>query len=244
MITVHRAADRFAGSTDWLQERCSFSFGDHYDPANTHHGVLLANNDETVAPEAGFDTHPHCDVEIVTWVVSGSLVHQDSRGHAGVVHPGLAQRMSAGTGVLHSERNDRYESGLVRARAVEPVRFVQMWVLPDEPGVAPGYAQADVSAELAAGGLVPLASGLVDAAITIGAAATLLVARPGGAALVLPDARFLHVYVVSGAVEMEGAGVLSEGDSVRTVGGGQRLSGTGEALVWAMERRLGEPVPR
>ncbi|MEN3302243.1 pirin family protein, partial [Pseudonocardia sp.] len=107
-IDVRRAADRFASKISWLDSHHSFSFGAHYDPANTHHGVLLVNNDDIVKPGRGFDTHPHQDMEIVTWVLRGSLVHQDSSGHSGVIYPGLAQRMSAGTGILHSEKNDSW----------------------------------------------------------------------------------------------------------------------------------------
>jgi quercetin 2,3-dioxygenase len=103
-VDVRRAADRGTTTLSWLDSHHSFSFGGHYDPTNTHHGVLLVNNDDVVHPGAGFETHPHRDMEIVTWVLSGSLVHQDSTGHAGVIYPGLAQRMSAGTGILHSEK--------------------------------------------------------------------------------------------------------------------------------------------
>ena len=108
---------------------------------NTHHGLLLVNNDDIVAPGTGFETHPHQDMEIVTWVLTGSLVHQDSTGHSGVIYPGLAQRMSAGTGILHSEKNDswRLQGG---AAHHEPVHFVQMWVLPDEDGITPGLRAA------------------------------------------------------------------------------------------------------
>src|ERR1700760_5058023 len=107
-VTICRAGDRAVTRTSWLQSRHSFSFGDHYDPDNTHHGLLLVNNDDIVDPGTGFETHPHRDMEIVTWVLQGSLVHQDSEGYTGVIYPGLAQRMSAGTGILHSEKNDSW----------------------------------------------------------------------------------------------------------------------------------------
>ncbi len=107
-IDVHRGGDRMKTRVAWLDSKHSFSFGEHYDPDNTHHGLLLVNNEDIVSPGQGFDTHPHRDMEIVTWVLSGSLVHQDSLGHSGVVYPGLAQRMSAGTGILHSEKNDSW----------------------------------------------------------------------------------------------------------------------------------------
>ena len=105
-VDVRRAADRAKTGIAWLDSRHSFSFGRHYDPANTGHGVLLVNNDDRVKAGSGFETHPHRDMEIVTWVLEGSLVHQDSTGHNGVIYPGLAQRMSAGRGILHSEKND------------------------------------------------------------------------------------------------------------------------------------------
>jgi quercetin 2,3-dioxygenase len=105
-------------------------------------------------------------MEIVTWVLQGSLVHQDSEGHSGVIYPGLAQRMSAGTGIRHSEKNDAWRHGVGNVHD-EPVRFVQMWVLPDDAGMQPGYEQLDISDELLRGGLRPVASGMdkhVDAA--------------------------------------------------------------------------------
>jgi redox-sensitive bicupin YhaK (pirin superfamily) len=101
-VDIRRAGERFKTRLSWLDSKHSFSFSRHYDPSNTHHGLLLVNNDDVVSPGTGFETHPHQDMEIVTWVLRGSLVHQDSTGHAGVIYPGLAQRMSAGTGILHS----------------------------------------------------------------------------------------------------------------------------------------------
>src|SRR3954466_1351861 len=119
-IELRRSGDRFWTQVGGLPPRHSFSFGHHYDPANTHFGLLLVSNDDVVAPGTGFETHPHRDMEIVTWVLSGSLVHQDSEGHSGLIYPGLAQRMSAGTGILHSEKNDTYADA---AAPTEPVHF-------------------------------------------------------------------------------------------------------------------------
>ena len=243
-VDVRRAADRYATRIPWLDSHHSFSFGGHYDPANTHHGLLLVNNDDVVAPGTGFDTHPHRDMEIVTWVLRGSLVHQDSTGHAGVIHPGLAQRMSAGTGILHSEKNDSWR--LAGDRHTEPVHFVQMWVVPDEAGVTPGYAQREIDAELLSGALVPVASGRPeqrDSAIGIADRhATLHAARPAaGQAVTLPDAPYLHLFVARGAVELEGAGALDAGDAVRfTATGGHRVTATeaAEILVWEMHASL------
>jgi quercetin 2,3-dioxygenase len=251
-VDVRRAADRFATKIDWLDSHHSFSFGQHYDPDNTGHGLLLVNNDDIVTPGSGFETHPHRDMEIVTWVLQGSLVHQDSTGHNGIIYPGLAQRMSAGRGILHSEKNDAYrrhgraDAGGSAASA-EPVHFVQMWVIPDEQGIDPGYQQLEIESEMLAGGLVPVASGMdrhADAAaIRIrNRYAALHAARLSpGQSVSLPDAPFLHLFVPRGTVELEGAGVLGAGDAVRfTATGGQRLTGVeaAEVLVWEMHATL------
>ena len=242
-VDVRRSADRFDTTTSWLDSHHSFSFGHHYDPANTHHGLLLVNNDDTVAAGAGFETHPHRDVEIVTWVLQGSLVHQDSTGHTGVIHPGLAQRMSAGRGILHSEKNDSWRvQGDPHA---DPVHFVQMWVVPDTDATTPGYEQREVDHELLSGGLVTVASGRAsdEAAIRIASSdAALHVARlQPGQSVELPQAPWLHLFVARGAVTLEGAGALAEGDAVRfTATGGQRVTATepAEVLVWEMHSRL------
>ncbi len=161
VIDIRRADDRLKTGISWLDSKHSFSFGHHYDPANTHHGLLLVNNDDTVRPGAGFETHPHRDMEIVTWVLRGSLVHQDSTGNSGVIYPGLAQRMSAGRGIMHSEKNDSWTLTGDETHS-EPVHFVQMWVVPDEAGIAPGYQQTEIDDELLRGGLVTIASGMPE----------------------------------------------------------------------------------
>ena len=174
-------------------------------------------------------------MEIVTWVLQGSLEHRDSMGNTGVIYPGLAQRMSAGTGILHSEKN---------GSASERVHFVQMWVVPDESGIEPGYQQADIDDEQLTGGLMTIASGIHDdAAISIhNKNAALHGARlqPGDASP-LPDAPFLHLFVPRGDVTLEDAGTLREGDAVRFTGaGGQRVTATApsEILVWEMHADL------
>ena len=243
MITVQRAADRFETRVDWLESRHSFSFGRHYDVSNTHFGLLLVNNDDVVTPGSGFETHPHRDMEIVTWVLRGALVHQDSQGHSGVIYPGLAQRMSAGRGIKHSEKNDSWRlTGEPEHR--DPVRFVQMWVVPDKAGTDPGYQQLEIGDELLRGGLVPVASGRAAdkdaAAIRIGQQdATLHAARLAPEAEVsLPTAPFVHLYVPQGSVSLEGTGVLNEGDAARIEGAqGQRVTAGpagAEILVWEM----------
>ncbi|WP_436759647.1 pirin family protein [Streptosporangium sp. V21-05] len=244
-VDIRRSGERPGTKIQWLDSKHSFSFGRHQDPGNTHHGVLLVNNDDVVKPGTGFDTHPHQDMEIVTWVLRGSLVHQDSEGHSGVIYPGLAQRMSAGTGILHSEKNDSWR--LQGERHTDPVHFVQMWVVPDEGGLTPGYEQLEIDADLLGGALVPVASGMArDAgrsAIRINNRyAALHVARlQPGQSVELPEAPFLHLFVPRGTVDLEGAGPLAEGDAVRfTATGGQRVTATGpaEILVWEMHATL------
>jgi len=241
-VDVRRSADRATTEIEWLASKHSFSFGEVYDPANTHHGLLMVNNDDIVLPGTGFDTHPHRDMEIVTWVLDGALVHQDSTGHFGVIYPGLAQRMSAGSGILHSEKNDswRLDGG---AAHTNPVHFVQMWVVPDESGITPGYEQLEIDGELLSGGLVPVASGMDkhDAAAAIRISnkyAALHAARlQPGQSVELPDAPLLHLYVPRGAVVLEGTGELATGDAVRfTATGGQRVTAVevAEILVWEM----------
>jgi redox-sensitive bicupin YhaK (pirin superfamily) len=241
-VDVRRADDRFKTRISWLDSKHSFSFSNHYDPTNTHHGLLLVNNDDIVTPGAGFETHPHRDMEIVTWVLQGSLVHQDSEGNKGVIYPGLAQRMSAGTGILHSEKNDAWRAGVGDVHE-EPVRFIQMWVVPDERGIDPGYEQLEIADELLHGGLVPVASGMDahtgDTAIRINNRfAALHAARLQPTdAVTVPDAPYSHVFVARGTVDLEGAGVLREGDAVRLTGvGGQRITAVDEAevLIWEM----------
>jgi redox-sensitive bicupin YhaK (pirin superfamily) len=238
-IDVRRAADRFATRIDWLDSKHSFSFGQHYDAANTHHGLLLVNNDDVVVPGSGFETHPHRDMEIVTWVLRGELVHQDSEGHNGVIYPGLAQRMSAGTGILHSEKNDPGHT--------DPVHFVQMWVVPEEQGIKPGYEQLEIGDELLRGRLVPVASGMAkhdgDTAIRIrNSYAALHAARLStGDTIELPDAPYQHLFVARGRVSLEGAGELDTGDAVRLTGvGGNRVEASDDAeiLLWEMHATL------
>lgn len=236
-VDIRRAADRAVTTTPWLQSRHSFAFGDHYEPDNTHFGLLMVNNDDIVAPRTGFDSHPHRDMEIVTWVLEGELTHQDSTGNHGVIYPGLAQRMSAGSGIVHSEKN---------GSATRPVHFVQMWVIPDQTGITPGYQQHDIGDRLDERALVPVASGVPgnDALLTLhNRAATLHCARlRGGDTVDLPAAPFLHVFVAHGDLTLEDAGAVTTGDAARlTDTGGRRLTARqpSEVLVWEMHAKLG-----
>ncbi|MEW6155000.1 MAG: pirin family protein [Actinomycetota bacterium] len=230
-IDVRPAAGRFHTRLSWLDSHHSFSFSRHYDPANTHHGLLLVSNDDVVSAGTGFTTHPHQDMEIVTWVLDGELEHKDSTGHKGVIYPGLAQRMSAGTGIWHSEMNPRGD---------RDVHFVQMWVLPDTERVDPGYQQRDIGPELGRGGLVPVASGQGhDAAVAIRQRdAVLWAGRLGaGERVAVPDARHVHLFVALGGATLEGAGELGTGDAVRLTAAGGELglvagADGAEVLIW------------
>ncbi len=235
-IDIRRADGRMATNIDWLQSRHSFSFGGHYDPANTHFGLLLVSNDDIVAPDTGFSTHPHRDMEIVTWVLKGELEHKDSEGHTGLIYPGLAQRMSAGSGIYHSEIN---------ATKGDDVHFIQMWVVPDTERIRPGYQQLDINSELSKGGLVPVASGKgLESAIAIRQqGATLWASRlQPHERVTLPDAPFIHVFVAEREATLEGAGALAAGDAARVTGyPGLSLSAGpegAEVLIWEMDSEL------
>lgn len=236
-IDIRRANERFHTEISWLDSWHSFSFSNHYDPANTHHGLLLVSNDDTVKAGTGFRTHPHEDMEIVTWVLEGELEHQDSEGNKGILYPGLAQRMSAGTGIRHSEMNPR---------ADQEVHFIQMWVVPDTRRITPGYQQLDVNGYLAKGGLVPVASGKGhNSAISIhqkGAALWAGRLQPGETVTV-PDNAYVHLYVAKGSVQLEQAGQLNAGDAVRlTAAGARKLTAEGatgaEVLIWESDETM------
>ena len=229
-IDVRRSAERFHTRAGWLDSKHSFSFSRHYAPDNTHHGQLLVLNDDRVAGGTGFETHPHRDMEIVTWVLDGELEHRDSEGNRGLIYPGLAQRMSAGRGIWHSEKN---------WSATDEVHFVQMWVIPDTQSIDPGYQQLDINDQLAEGGLVPVASGQGhDAAISIRQRdAVLWAARLApGERVEVPEAPFGHLFIARGGAEFESAGALATGDAVRLTGvGGMALvagDDGAEVLIW------------
>ncbi|NSC21578.1 pirin family protein [Streptomyces albus subsp. chlorinus] len=214
---VWRAGDRYRGgdAEAGIETRHAFSFSGFYDPDNVGFGLLVACNEERLAPGAGFAEHPHRDVEIVTWVIEGELAHRDSAGHETVVRAGDVQRLGAGSGVRHSERN----------AGTGELRFVQMWLVPGAFGTEPSYEVVRGIAER-----TPFA--------LPGTEAVLHVRRPAGEERVaVPDAAFVYLHVVRGRVLLEGT-ALGEGDAARlTDTSGLVLSAAqdgAELLMWEM----------
>ena len=219
---------------EWLDSKQSFPATGNYDLAAYAHGLLMVHNEDTVFPGEGFDSHEHQNMEILTWVLEGTLEHADSEGNTGQIRPGLIQRMSAGTGIRHTERN----ASSLTSR--EKLRVVQMWIPPDTDLTSPSYEELDVRDELAAGELVCVASGIAGrSGVHIGNRfAALHVARLApGQSITVPDAPFGHVFMADGSTVFEGVGDLAQGDTVRlTATGGHRVtaSSVSEILIWEM----------
>ncbi len=236
VIEVRRGAGRYAGGEPGggVETLHAFSFGAFYEPENVRFGVLVACNEERLAVGAGFAEHPHRDTEIVTWVVEGELEHRDADGGRTLLRAGDAQRLSAGRGVRHVERN----------AGAGPLVFLQMWLHPDVFGGEPEYAA--VTGPVPPGpGLRLLASGRAGADAPLGLrqeGAALSVGRPAAAdEVALPDAPFVYVHVVRGALRVGGE-TLGPGDAARiSEARGLRAhsSGPAEYLVWEMHA---EPV--
>jgi redox-sensitive bicupin YhaK (pirin superfamily) len=211
MISVRKASDRGLTNIDWLNSRHTFSFGDYYDPKEQGFSDLRVINEDRVVPGAGFPTHSHRDMEIITYVVDGAVQHRDSMGNGSVIRPGDVQRMSAGIGVTHSEYNPS---------KADDLHFLQIWILPDRPGHQPGYEQKSIPDEEKRGHLRLIASpdgseGSVtfhqDARIYAG---VIYAGKP----LTFENmpGRRSYVQVVKGAIALNGV-ALEAGDGARIV---------------------------
>lgn len=212
MLTVRKSHERGHADHGWLDSYHTFSFAGYRDPRWMSFGPLRVINDDRIAPGAGFPTHSHSDMEIVTWVLAGALEHKDSLGNGGVIRPGEAQRMRAGHGIAHSEYN---------ASGTEPVHLLQIWIEPDAYGLEPGYEQVAFAPERLAGQLRLIASndgreGSVtihqDAAIRAGR-----LAAGDRVTLALAPGRRAWLHVATGRVTVRGY-PLEAGDAVAVVG--------------------------
>lgn len=216
-MDVRRCGERYRGGDPaaGIESLHAFSFGPHYDPDNLRFGAVIACNEERLAPGAGFGEHAHSHTEIVTWVVEGELTHRDSEGNESVVRPGDVQHLSAGNGVRHVERN---------AGAV-PLVFLQMWLAPRDPGGIPAYH---------------VVRGIADATpYDLPAAAAQLHPRrlTPGERTAVPDAPYVYVHVVRGAVSVDGT-PLTAGDAARITDAKGLAAEAGEegteVLLWEM----------
>jgi redox-sensitive bicupin YhaK (pirin superfamily) len=212
MNTIRSAAERGQSRLGWLDSRHTFSFSNYYDPAHMGFGALRVINEDRVQPGQGFGTHSHRDMEILSWVLDGALEHKDSMGTHGVIRPGELQRMSAGTGVTHSEFN---------ASTSEPVHFLQIWLLPEREGLASSYEQrafapADLADRLH---LIASRDGR-DESITVHQDVNLYASRISSDATVSfrPDAgRWLWLHIAKGHVQVDGRN-LQAGDAASWTG--------------------------
>ncbi len=204
MITLRKAADRFHTRIDWLDSWHTFSFADHYDPNHMGFRSLRVINDDTVQPGQGFGAHPHRDMEILSYVLEGGLAHRDSSGGGGVIRPGDVQRMSAGSGVVHSEFNASRE---------EPVHFLQIWLVPEQRGIDPGYEQKSFPAAARSGKLRVLASrDGRDGSVSIHQDATVYGTLLGSGERVtyeLRPGRHAWVHVARGSAELNGTKLVA-----------------------------------
>jgi redox-sensitive bicupin YhaK (pirin superfamily) len=206
MIVIRKASERGHTDIGWLDSRHTFSFGDYHDPAAMGFRVMRVLNDDRVTAGAGFPTHAHRDMEIVSYVLDGALEHRDSLGTGSIIRPGDVQRMTAGTGIRHSEFN---------ASKTAPVRFLQIWILPERGGLAPGYEQKTFAPEASRGRLKLVAArDGRDGAVTLHQDTDLYVATLDEGVETrhpLRVGRFAWVQVARGALSVNGER-LAEGD--------------------------------
>lgn len=212
MITLRPARERGHAHHGWLDTWHSFSFADYHHPRQMGFGSLRVLNDDIIAPGAGFPTHGHRDMEIVTWVLDGALEHKDSLGTGSVIRPGEVQRMSAGTGIRHSEYNPS---------DTQATHLLQIWILPEAAGLAPGYEQRAIPPRDMAGRLRLIASrDGRDGSVVIHQDTDILVTRlaAGQAVAHTPvPGRLVYVHVASGRVALNGQS-LAGGDGARLEG--------------------------
>ncbi|MBU6401626.1 MAG: pirin family protein [Verrucomicrobia bacterium] len=206
MMTIRRAEDRGHANHGWLDTHYTFSFADYYEPRWMGFRSLRVINDDTIAGGGGFGTHPHRDMEILTYVLSGALRHRDSMGHETVLKPGDAQRISAGTGIAHSEFN---------YSPIEPVHLLQIWIQPERKGAVPSYAERSFGNGGAFQGLTLVASREGrDGSVSLGQNAEVWLARlgkHGGATHTLAPGRHAWVHVAEGEITLNGQ-ALRAGD--------------------------------
>ncbi|MDX2029621.1 MAG: pirin family protein [Blastocatellia bacterium] len=223
-MEIIRAKERFHLESDWLSAYWLFSFDRYYDPKNMMFGPLRVFNHDTVQPGAGFPTHPHREMEIVTYVLEGALQHKDSTGGRGLIQAGEVQRMTAGTGVAHSEFN---------ASESDEVRLLQMWVLPERAGLTPSYEQKQFTTEARTGALLPIASGQdAPGAVKVHQDVTFYVSRLRAGDRVaheLRPGRRAFLYVMEGEIAVNGE-PLAAGDQARIMADGALdIAGRGES---------------
>ena len=221
-IQVRKAAERGGANHGWLETAHTFSFADYYDPKFMGFRSLRVINEDHVAPDRGFGRHPHADMEIITYVLDGEIGHKDSMGNGSVIRPGEVQRMSAGTGITHSEMN---------ASKTKPVHLLQIWIMPDKHGYAPSYEQKAFGEAERRGKLRVVASNDGrDGSVTIHQDATLaatLLAPGERVEHVVNKGRYAWVQVARGTVEVDGQ-TLVAGDGAAVKGEGT-LPITGKA---------------
>jgi redox-sensitive bicupin YhaK (pirin superfamily) len=226
MITVRKAAQRGHFDHGWLDTRHTFSFADYHDPEQMGFRALRVINEDRVQPGRGFGTHGHRDMEIISYVLEGALAHRDSTGGGGVLTPGEVQRMSAGTGVRHSEMN---------GSETEPVHFLQIWLLPERSGIAPGYEQklfppAARQDQLA---LVAARDGR-EGALTIHQDVDLYSALLSGSSVThtFKPGRFGWVQVAAGSVSVNGTPLAAGDGAAISEEASVTIDGTGEVLLF------------
>lgn len=220
MITLRRSGERGHTQLDWLDSHHTFSFGDYHDPHYMGYRALRVINEDRIKPGAGFPSHAHREMEIVTYVIEGAVAHRDSTGTSSVIRAGEVQRMSAGTGISHSEYN---------ASKTEPAHFLQIWIVPDQPRLTPGYEQRSVGLETNAGLWMVMASGNdPDNAVKIHQDADLLLARLAAGQRVthrLREGRHVWLQVIRGLVSLNdiplkpGDGAAVESESILEIAG-------------------------